>query len=334
MQPHRQWNSQILFIIAIIALCVILAGFIFIGYHFVWTWTGFNAFTGPQVLQYQPTKTLWDWMQLLIIPFVLAGGAILFNFVVNRNEQRATQIRDQTERAIALDSQRETELQSYLDKMSELLLERNLRKSSIGDEVRDIARARTVTILRGLDADRKASVLQFLYESSLIDIIDLHEANLSDVKLVTARLHNASLNRANLSRAILSRAILSKSSLQAANLRNADLSLSDLTQADLQGAILKDTHIGGATLKGTKLSTADLSGANLSGADLSESDLSRANLSGADLRACDLSGANLSRANLSRANLSNANLNAAVLRGAIYSPIQLKTAISYDNIIT
>src|SRR3712207_6525243 len=39
-------------------------------------WTGFG------------TRTLWDWLQLLIIPVVLAVGAYLFNRAERRNELR------------------------------------------------------------------------------------------------------------------------------------------------------------------------------------------------------------------------------------------------------
>ncbi len=63
-------------------------------------------------------KNLWDWLQLLIIPAVLAIGGYLFNFATGR-----------TEREIALDKQREDALQAYIDNMSALLLEKDLRKS-------------------------------------------------------------------------------------------------------------------------------------------------------------------------------------------------------------
>src|SRR6266567_125228 len=106
-------------------------------------------------------KMLWDWLQLLIIPFALTIVAIWFNRVERRNEQ-----------AIASDNQRENALQSYLDRMSELLLEKNLRVSKPNDEVRNVARARTLTILPQLDAKRKGSVMRFLSESHLLDIVD------------------------------------------------------------------------------------------------------------------------------------------------------------------
>jgi hypothetical protein len=304
MEPYHRRKRQFLIIAGTIALCVIVATFIYAGYWFNWVWTGFNESIGPQVSRYQPAKTLWDWMQLLIIPLVLAGGALLFNFVISKNEQRATQARDQTERSIAFDSQREAALQTYLDKMSELLLERSLRKSTEGDEVRDIARARTLTVLRRLDSGRKASVLQFIYESNLISIIDLQEASLTEIKLISARLGNA-----NLSRADLSRADLSKSSLWSTNFRDANLSLSNLSEAILRGAVLQGTQISGSILRQADLSKANLSGANLSGVDLSGVDLSRANL-------------------------SDAIMNEVVLRGAIYTPEQLKMAASCNKIMT
>ncbi|HEY1354573.1 MAG TPA: pentapeptide repeat-containing protein [Ktedonobacteraceae bacterium] len=184
---------------------MLIALFIFAGYWFAWGWTGF------------PTKTLWDWMQLLIVPAVLAGGVLLFNFVLSRSEQRTAEVRTQSVRALALESQREIAFQDYLDKMSELLLEKNLRKSSEKDEIRDIARARALTVLNRLDAKRKASVIQFLSESNLIDIIDLHEADLREIRLRGARLSNVNLSRAD----------LRKSVLQAATLRDADLSISN-----------------------------------------------------------------------------------------------------------
>ena len=112
---------------------------IFVEYrlNWTWTWTGFN-------------KSLWDWMQLLIIPAALAVVAIWFNRVERRNEQD-----------IASDNQQEAALQAYLDKMSELLLKEGLRKPETDNEVRKIGRARTLTVLRKLDPERKGSLLPF-----------------------------------------------------------------------------------------------------------------------------------------------------------------------------
>jgi hypothetical protein len=129
-------------------------------------------------------KKLWDWSQLLIIPAVLAIGGYLFSLANSSTEQE-----------IALNNQREATLQDYLDKMSELLLEKHLRRSPLDDEVRKIARVRTLTVLRRIDGERKASVLRFLYESDLINkdqpIIHLEDADLSGATIAPEQLDKA-----------------------------------------------------------------------------------------------------------------------------------------------
>lgn len=49
--------------------------------RFNWDWSGFNGQTGPNVLHYQPAKTLWAWLQLpelLAIPVAVALGTAWF----------------------------------------------------------------------------------------------------------------------------------------------------------------------------------------------------------------------------------------------------------------
>jgi hypothetical protein len=52
------------------------------------------------------------------------------------------------------DNQRDTALQAYIDKMSELLLDKKLRESAEDDEVRLIATVRTRAVLARLDDER------------------------------------------------------------------------------------------------------------------------------------------------------------------------------------
>jgi hypothetical protein len=62
---------------AIWVLAVLLMLFVLAVAIFGWGWTGFNSKVGPQLVnneQYRPAKTLWDWLQLLIIPASIAAG--------------------------------------------------------------------------------------------------------------------------------------------------------------------------------------------------------------------------------------------------------------------
>ncbi len=272
----KRWMRALL-IVGTLALLVVS---IWVGYRF--DVTGFAAAGNPKTQQYQPAKTLWDWLQLLIVPAVLAGATLWFNAQQGKTERQLNYNQSELEREIAQDQQRENALQTYLDRMADLLLEKHLRESQEEDEIRQVARARTLTVLRRLDAARKTALVQFLFEAKLVgnghNIIDLSGANLSRARLIMADLSGAILRKANLRLANLHEAHLS-----GAKLREAILSGADLSEAKLREAILNKANLSGADLSWTNLSRADLSGANLSGADLSEANLSWTDLSGANL---------------------------------------------------
>jgi len=268
----------------VVILVLVLILFFFSAYRFGWDWSGFDSGTSQITITStskgnytatiaQPSKTLWDWLQLLgvlAIPVVVGFGAVWFT-------TRQGKVSDAENK----DNQREAALQVYIDKMSELLLHEGLRGSEPEDEVRTIARVRTMTVLRGLDSNRKASVLQFLYESGLIEkgkrIVDLSEADLSSaylfyiklsgadlslVKLTKANLFHANLTGANLTLAVLTAADLGEANLNGANLEKAfldggaDLSFADLSGANLRGAILKGTNLLGTKVTSEQLDEA------------------------------------------------------------------------------
>src|SRR5216683_2707437 len=241
----RSWwqnRSKLLLVVGAMVLLMGVVVLIIAGYIFKWDWTGFNEHRGPNILQYQPAKTLWDWLQLLgvlAIPVAVVLGVAWFT-------TKQGQVGDAENK----DNQREAALQAYIDNMLELLLAKNLRSSTEDEEVQKIARVRTLTVLRRLDAERKGSVLQFLQESGLIGkdkrVINLTGANLIGANLIGANLFLANLSKANLS---------------GASLYEANLSLANLSRADLSGANLSKANLSGANLNG-----ADLSGANLRGA--------------------------------------------------------------------
>jgi hypothetical protein len=216
-------------IVAALAFSITVFG----GYLFEWKWTGLHG------------RTAWDWLALLIVPAVLAVGGVLFS------QRQQTRDRVSADRRAQDDA-----LEAYLDDMTDLISVHHLRSPSQEEDpggLRAVARARTLTLLRRLDGERKAHVVQFLYESGLI---------------------------------ITNRTVVD---LQGADLSGANLSGARLVDAHLEGASLDDTMPeGGERLmngppvraRAVKAPAVDLSGANLSGANLSGANLSGANLQG------------------------------------------------------
>lgn len=179
-------------------------------------------------------KTVWDWLNLLVVPAMLALIAGLFTtaqifFQIQQEDARQQAIADQTaqvQRFIEEFRVQEASLQAYLDLMASLLLQHNLRESAADSEVRAIARAQTLTTLRKQDAEGKGTVVRFLYDAALI-----HQGN-PVIGLATADLSNADLSLDDLSDADLSEANLRGADLKTANLSNADLSNADLSGAE------------------------------------------------------------------------------------------------------
>ena len=160
-QRSMKWRVKALLIVGALVLMVL------IWVRLVAAVPGFASAGDLKTQQYQPAKTIWDLLQLLIVPAALAGAAFWFNAQQGKTERQLSQKQSELEREIAQDQQRENALQTYLDRVAELLLKEKLRDSQ-EREVRQVARTRTLTILRRLDAERKTELFKFLYEAQLV----------------------------------------------------------------------------------------------------------------------------------------------------------------------
>lgn len=122
-------------------------------------------------------KTLWDWLQLFIVPAALALAAFALSSSQARREIEREDARAGRERAAVMDRAREDALDRYLQQMADLITEHRLRSAPrprvgaygarISDEVA-LARTLTLTVLGRLDGERKGVVLRFLQEADLL----------------------------------------------------------------------------------------------------------------------------------------------------------------------
>jgi len=205
-------------------------------------------------------KTLWDWLGVVLVPIMIA----IFTIAISILQIEINQQQHDSDQNIALDQQRETTLRTYMDDIKDLLLNRGLRVSKPEDEVRVVARAETLSVLRQLDGERKGIAIKFLSEARLITsegkdvIIDLFGAELSGAHLNGTYLLGVDLSNANLS--------------------GANLSAAFPSGAHFGPSFLDITNLSGANLSEANLSNADLSGADLSGADLSNAQVTRQQL--------------------------------------------------------
>lgn len=272
-----------------------------------WRWTGLAG------------KTLWDWLQLLVIPVALVGVGYVLSSLQSEREQRREEQRAERaqrrearqaarDRAIAADDRREEALRGYLGEMSDLMLERRLLRARGSSEARQVARTLTLTVLRRLDSRRKAVVARFLVESHLLyeglgrtSRLDLAGADFRDVQLggvtfgllpvggVVGSGRLVSFRGADFRGAVFRRATMVSTRFENARLAGADFSGATLVEASFRGADLTDARLRGAR---TQFLETTFEYADLQNADLRETRL-LAGFQGASLENADLSEASI-----------------------------------------
>ena len=215
-----------------------------------------------ETVEQRQNLTFWQVVGTLLIP--LGGGLLIAwgGFKFNQNQR---------EREAVLENQeaQDTAIQSYIDQMSDLLVDRHLRSLPTGSDIHKLAEARTLEVLLGLDGERKRRPLKLVYGLGLINN-RLHTAQREGAPL---DVENPSLNNPD----------SGERDGTLLDLENLSLDHADLTELSLRDACLRFADLRGANLQGSDLSGANLSYADLRGANLTNTDLSAVNLSGANL---------------------------------------------------
>jgi hypothetical protein len=105
-----------------------------------WTGVGERRWKTAPDLHVEPAKTLWDWLQLLIVPAILIGVTFAWSSLQTRSDNareegriaadnRREDRRIAADRAAAEEGRRDATLQAYLDQMSRLMLDKKLLTS-------------------------------------------------------------------------------------------------------------------------------------------------------------------------------------------------------------
>jgi uncharacterized protein YjbI with pentapeptide repeats len=187
----------------------------------------------PWTLREFGGKTLWDWLNLLIVPLGVAFFAGLFTIAQaiyqqsaeERLQQTIVDVTSRTQRNLEEQRAQDATLQAYLDAMDTIILEHHLRNSKADSEVRTLAQARTTTTVERLDGHRTGQILQFLAEAKLIQRADERSAVISLREVDLAGVYAPDID-----------------------LSAVDLSGADLRGADLRGAVLRDAVLSNAYL--------------------------------------------------------------------------------------
>jgi hypothetical protein len=183
-------------------------------------------------------KAISDNAPLIAAVFALGGVGTAQMVRIALEDRRVQEARDLEARRAG-----EAALQNYFEAVGELLIEKPLHGDSPGEKLSTVVRAQSLSVLEGLDPDRKRILLLFLYESRLI------HKDKTVVSLAAADLRESNLSRANLRGANLSETVLI-----GADLSGADLTWADLRESNLSGANLREVvGLGAESLEGATM---------------------------------------------------------------------------------
>jgi uncharacterized protein YjbI with pentapeptide repeats len=315
MRQMTRWQLSV-----IIAFCFGILIWITINIPEFPKWSGING------------KTAWDLAELLIIPLFLAMVAYYFNRTQKEVEQSIAEQQRQSDQKIANDRLQENELQTFYDRMTELLLDKNLRSSGTNDEVRSIARTRTITTLRNLDENRRGFIIQFLFEAGLINqlqpIIALKNADLRRIVFSRSQIHQISLEHT-----IMTDSTLYKSVFQDVNFSKSDLSGAKFDRTSCLGCNFDDANLSKTVaynFYGLKSSyeRCNFSEVDFTGANLVETKFNHANMESCVINHAQLFNAELVEAVLRNAKANKVNLQNAKCFGANFDNAELHSIIA------
>jgi hypothetical protein len=251
-----------------------------------WDWLGVGRKRWKKAPdeEVRPAKTFWDLLQLVIVPIVLAVIAITFTNSQAARDRRHEDDRTREDRRLARDAQQAATLQRYIDRMSDLMLDRGLLRSpqarpGVADvAVADVARILTLTTLHRLDSGRKGQVVRFLSESRLLGE-PIPEGLTSTATPLPSCCWMAKVN--------LSGADLRKVDLSKAQLENSSFSGADLTEARFDGARLDNVDFSGASLQKASFRQAQITNSAFNSARLDHATFDDTSILGQERRQRD-----------------------------------------------
>lgn len=243
-------------VIKITIACLLIGLLCYIGYLAFLpeppAWTGFGKSIKDEKIE--PAKTLFDWLDLLIIPLSIG----LLGWLYKEAEKSKTQ-RSEEERS------RNESLNSFFNIITDLLQKNDL-SGSPSNQTKAMAKTRINMTLSQLDGGRKGQLLQFLYESDLIDVSP-------KLKLLGANFNDSILDQIVLGSSEIRGAFFKNALIKNANLNGIILNSCNLENVDLSGSLVDNSDFAYTNLKNSKMKNMDLTTVNFEGVDLTNADL-------------------------------------------------------------
>lgn len=267
----------------------------------------------------------------LLLPLVLGISALVVSIQQQESAKKqreqdlvSSELQRQLERNLTDEKYKNELFGTYIKEIGEFLKETNGSLAS-HEVMATIARAKTLTIFRQVDAQRNIRIIRFLYEAGQIthlqnkSSLDLSTAELQNIDFSYAAINKRKLEKLSLAGAFLTNATFVNVVMQHINLSNAQLDHSDFSLTELDDIHLSFSELDNANFSFSKLRTIHFSSSSLKNADFSFITIMNTNMRASQLQQTNFSFSLLFNIDFSYTQLENANFSHAVLNDVVFS---------------
>ncbi len=327
---------------AILILLIIAIGavgiYFFVKFGYQSEIVGFGEYKLPSG-EIVPRKTLWDWLELLIIPLVIFG----LGYILNSNLKTRDEINTSNNR-------RDELLRNYFSEYSKL--PQNFPDEEFFQFSVNILKAQTMSLLPRLDGERKGFLLQFLVESGLLNLqntrLQLSRADFSGLNFDYIDIRDVNLHGNNFENSVIDKLTIHDSNFgsgfyrnvsflggtfyntnfEYANFVNANLYQAKFIKCEVGIANFTKAFLRKSSFRNSRVFRANFTKANLKNVDFENAALDMTVFDGAKLQKANFTNVDLNHARFTGAKLNGAILDGANLKGAIISRKQLSKVTS------
>lgn len=209
-------------------------------------WMGFIENTSDEI----KIKTLWDWLDLLIVPTSIGIIGWIYKDYEKKKEEKKQ-----------IENTNNEIFNNYIKNISELILKNNLLESN--KNAANLARTLTIVALENLDGERKGQILQFLKESDVLQKVELLGANFKNSDLQGIVLKNQIFKGIDFSNSNFQNSFLDGTQFISCNLSSSNFSNSSLLNVDFNYSNLCDSILKNNDLESVKFNCAEMHNADL-----------------------------------------------------------------------
>lgn len=247
--------KYVLYVIGLLAVLVIVC-LVAIYADIFPDWVGLNG------------KTVWDLAELMVVPFTLTIGGVLIGRLLDKNQKK-----------MAREAQLQNILESYYDRMSNLIIEKKLQDDeNASNGVKNMARAFTSTALNQLNGRRQDQIIQFLYNCNLI---------IGDEPRIAI--------------GAVSQSPITGGIFRGANMANVNLKGVKFISCDFRGARFDDSHLHGVIFIRCKMQNSVFRNTDCGESIWEKCQLKRASFEGSDLSLSEFIDLKIEKSQLEKA---------------------------------